>query len=86
MAAQGRALIAPMSISFKEPSGLQRLYRRKPTMVLNIGEVIYPVEADWKKDMATSQEISQKRMEDILDKKEYKKRAFKLEIIISKKR
>ena len=74
LAAQARVPIVPMSISFKEPDGFQRLYRRKPTMVLNIGEVIYPLEADWKKDMEIRQEKSRKQMEAMLPRQGYEKK------------
>ena len=50
LAAQARVPVVPLSIRFTPPTGLGRMFRRKPTMVLVIGEPIVPTMTDPRSD------------------------------------
>ncbi|MCP2324723.1 1-acyl-sn-glycerol-3-phosphate acyltransferase [Hamadaea flava] len=62
LAAQARVPIVPLSIRFTEPTGLDRLFRRKPTMVVVRGEPIAPTETDPHSDEAIRQELARRHM------------------------
>lgn len=64
LAAQARVPIVPLAIRFREPHGIGRLYRRKPTMVLVIGEPIGPMDADPRNDERIRREIARHRLAD----------------------
>ncbi|NLY60449.1 MAG: glycosyltransferase [Clostridiales bacterium] len=66
LAAQARVPIIPITIAFKQPKGIAKLYRRKPTMVVHIGEPVPPVSVDLKTDQRIRSEIIQTQMNDII--------------------
>jgi 1-acyl-sn-glycerol-3-phosphate acyltransferase len=66
LAAQARVPVLPLSIRFTPPAGLGRLFRRKPTMVIVIGEPIAPTEADPRHDRRIRMELARHRMHDLI--------------------
>ncbi len=66
LAAQARVPVVPISISFRQPKGIHKLYRRKPVMVLHIGEPIYPAAVDPLKDLQIRMELVKRQMNDII--------------------
>ncbi|NLN40827.1 MAG: glycosyltransferase [Clostridiales bacterium] len=66
LAAQARVPIVPISITFKLPKGIAKLYRKKPTMVVHIGEPVPPVSIDLRTDLRTRTEIIQTHMNDVI--------------------
>ena len=66
LAAQARVPIVPISITFEQPKGIAKLYRRKPTMVVHIGQPVLPVSADSKTDLRIRTEIIQRQMNDVI--------------------
>ncbi|NUR71309.1 MAG: glycosyltransferase [Hamadaea sp.] len=66
LAAQARVPVVPLSIRFTEPTGLGRLFRRKPTMVMVRGEPIAPMETDPHDDEAIRLDLARRRMTDLI--------------------
>jgi 1,2-diacylglycerol 3-alpha-glucosyltransferase len=64
LAAQARVPVVPLSIRFTAPTGVGRLYRRKPTMVIARGEPIVPATTDPHSDRRIRMEIARSRMND----------------------
>ncbi|MFD0581653.1 hypothetical protein [Dactylosporangium darangshiense] len=54
----------PLSIRFTPPTGLRRLVRRRPTMVIVIGEPIAPTMTDPRSDRRLLMELARRRMHD----------------------
>ncbi len=68
LAAQARVPVVPISISFCPPKGLHKLCRRKPVMVLHIGEPIYPAAADPQEDLEIRMELAKMQMSSQISK------------------
>jgi 1-acyl-sn-glycerol-3-phosphate acyltransferase len=66
LAAQARVPVVPLSIRFRPPTGIGRLFRRKPTMVLVIGEPIVPTMSDPQSDLRIRMELTRRRMHDLM--------------------
>ncbi|MGI5244362.1 glycosyltransferase [Dactylosporangium sp. CA-139066] len=66
LAAQARVPVLPLSIRFTPPTGLGRLFRRKPTMVIVIGEPIVPTMTDPRSDRRIRMELARRRMHDVI--------------------
>ncbi|GAA2336433.1 glycosyltransferase [Dactylosporangium salmoneum] len=66
LAAQARVPVLPLSIRFTPPSGAGRLFRRKPTMVIVIGEPIVPTTTDPRNDRRIRMELARRRMHDVI--------------------
>ncbi len=66
LAAQARVPVVPLSIRFTPPTGVGRLFRRKPTMVLVIGEPIVPTMTDPRSDRRIRMELARRRMHDLI--------------------
>jgi 1-acyl-sn-glycerol-3-phosphate acyltransferase len=68
LAARARVPVVPISISFRSRKGVRKLWRRKPNMVLNIGEPLHPAAADPQEDQAIRMELAQRRMNELIAK------------------
>jgi 1-acyl-sn-glycerol-3-phosphate acyltransferase len=68
LAAQARVPVIPISIAFKPPKGISKLYRRKPVMAVHIGEPIFPAAADPKQDQDIRMELARSRMSGTISK------------------
>jgi len=68
LASQARVPIVPISITFKQPKGIAKLYRRKPTMVVHVGQPVLPTSADSQTDLHTRKEIIRMQMNDVISK------------------
>jgi 1-acyl-sn-glycerol-3-phosphate acyltransferase len=68
LAAQARVPLVPMSISFRQPNGIQRLIRKKPMMALHIGKPIYPIAMDSQKDSRIRMEKAREQMGSFLSR------------------
>jgi 1-acyl-sn-glycerol-3-phosphate acyltransferase len=66
LAAQARVPVVPLSIRFTPPAGLGRLFRRKPTMVIVVGDPIVPTTADPRSDRRIRMELARRRMHDLI--------------------
>lgn len=66
LAAQARVPVVPLSIRFTAPTGLGRLFRRKFTMVVVIGEPIVPTMTDPRSDRNIRMELARRRMHDLI--------------------
>ena len=66
LAAHARVPVVPLSIRFTPPTGVGRLFRRKPTMVLVIGEPIVPMMTDPRSDRLVRMELARRRMHDLI--------------------
>lgn len=66
LAAQARVPVIPISIRFTPPTGVGRLFRRKPTMVVVLGEPIAPTAADPRDDRRIRMELARRRMHDLI--------------------
>lgn len=66
LAAQARVPVVPLSIRFTPPSGVGRIFRRKPTMVIVIGEPIVPTMTDPRSDRHVRMELVWRRMHDLI--------------------
>ncbi|WP_432987414.1 glycosyltransferase [Dactylosporangium sp. CA-233914] len=64
LAAQARVPVVPLSIRFTPPAGVGRMFRRKPTMVIVIGEPIVPTMTDPRSDRRIRMELARRRMHD----------------------
>ncbi|HEX2356242.1 MAG TPA: glycosyltransferase [Micromonosporaceae bacterium] len=66
LAAQARVPVVPLSIRFTPPTGVGRMFRRKPTMVIVIGEPIVPTMTDPRSDRHIRMELARRRMHDLI--------------------
>ena len=66
LAAQARVPVVPLSIRFTPPRGLRRLIRRKPTMVIVVGEPIEPATIDPRSDRNIRMEMARRSMHDLI--------------------
>ncbi len=66
LAAQARVPVVPLSIRFTPPTGVRRMFRRKPTMVLVIGEPIVPTMTDPRSDRRIRMKLAWRRMHDLI--------------------
>jgi 1-acyl-sn-glycerol-3-phosphate acyltransferase len=66
LAAQARVPIVPMSVRFTPPTGVWRLLRRKPRMVIVIGEPVDPTTTDPRGDRRIRMEVTRRRMQDLI--------------------
>ena len=66
LAAQARVPVVPLSIRFTPPTGVGRMFRRKPTMVIVIGEPIVPTTADPRSDRHIRMELARRRLHDLI--------------------
>jgi len=66
LAAQARVPVVPLSIRFTPPTGAGRLFRRKPTMVIVIGEPIDPTTTDPRHDRRARMELARRRMQELI--------------------
>jgi 1-acyl-sn-glycerol-3-phosphate acyltransferase len=66
LAAQARVPVVPLSIRFTPPTGVGRIFRRKPTMVIVIGEPIVPTMTDPRSDRRIRMELARRRMHDLI--------------------
>jgi len=64
LAAQARVPVVPLSIRFTPPTGVGRLFRRKPTMVVVLGEPIAPMTTDPRSDQRIRMDLTRRRMHD----------------------
>ncbi|MDG4825221.1 glycosyltransferase [Asanoa sp. WMMD1127] len=69
LAAQARVPVVPLSIRFTPPTGLGRLFRRKPTMVIVIGDPIDPTTTDPRRDRGARLELARRRMHELITRK-----------------
>ncbi|HLT11746.1 MAG TPA: glycosyl transferase family 1, partial [Micromonosporaceae bacterium] len=68
LAAQARVPVVPVAIRWAEPTGLSRLYRRKPTMVVSVGEPIEPTMTDPGQDRYIRMELAWRKMNDMISR------------------
>ncbi|HEX6682393.1 MAG TPA: glycosyltransferase [Candidatus Limnocylindrales bacterium] len=66
LAARARVPVVPLSIRFTPPTGVGRLFRRKPTMVIVLGEPIVPATTDPLSDQRIRMELARRRMHDLI--------------------
>jgi len=66
LAAQARVPVVPLSIRFTPPTGVGRLFRRKPTMVIVLGDPIVPTMTDPRSDRSIRMELTRRRMHDLI--------------------
>jgi 1-acyl-sn-glycerol-3-phosphate acyltransferase len=66
LAAQARVPVIPLSIRFRPPTGVGRLFRRRPTMVLVLGDPIEPTTTDPRHDRRIRMELARRRMHDLI--------------------
>ncbi|MFF5288897.1 glycosyltransferase [Paractinoplanes globisporus] len=66
LAALARVPVVPLSIRFTPPRGLRRLVRRKPTMVIVLGEPIVPATTDPRSDRTIRMELARRSMHDLI--------------------
>ncbi|MEU7871549.1 glycosyltransferase [Dactylosporangium sp. NPDC049140] len=66
LAARARVPVIPLSIRFTAPSGVGRLFRRKPTMVIVLGAPIVPATTDPRRDRRIRMELARERMHDLI--------------------
>jgi 1,2-diacylglycerol 3-alpha-glucosyltransferase len=66
LAAQARVPVVPLSIRFTPPTGVRRMFRRKPTMVIVLGEPIAPTMTDPRSDRRIRMELARRRMHDLI--------------------
>jgi len=66
LAAQARVPVVPLSIRFTPPTGMGRMFRRKPTMVIVVGEPIVPMVTDPLSDRRIRMELARRRMQDLI--------------------
>ncbi|MGI6537318.1 MAG: glycosyltransferase [Caldicoprobacterales bacterium] len=68
LASQARVPIIPISIAFRQPKGISKLYRKKPTMIVHVGQPVLPIDADPKTDLRIRTEIIHTHMNKVLAK------------------
>jgi 1-acyl-sn-glycerol-3-phosphate acyltransferase len=66
LAAQARVPVVPLSIRFTPPTGIRRMLRRKPTMVIVLGEPIEPTMTDPRGDRRIRMELARRRMHELI--------------------
>jgi 1,2-diacylglycerol 3-alpha-glucosyltransferase len=66
LAAQARVPVVPLSIRFTPPTGVRRMFRCKPTMVIVIGEPITPTMTDPRSDRGIRMELARRRMHELI--------------------
>lgn len=66
LAAQARVPVLPLSIRFTPPAGLGRRFRRRPTMVIVVGEPLVPTTTDPRHDRRIRMELARRRMHDLI--------------------
>jgi len=66
LAAEARVPVVPLSIRFTPPTGVGKLFRRKPTMVIVIGEPIVPTVTDPRSDRHIRMQLVRRRMHDLI--------------------
>jgi 1-acyl-sn-glycerol-3-phosphate acyltransferase len=66
LAAQARVPVVPLSIRFTPPRGFRRLIRRRPTMVIVVGEPIVPATTDPRSDRNIRMELARRSMHDLI--------------------
>jgi glycosyltransferase involved in cell wall biosynthesis/1-acyl-sn-glycerol-3-phosphate acyltransferase len=66
LAAQARVPVLPLAVRFDPPSGLGRLFRRKPTMTIVVGEPIAPAAADPRNDRRIRMDLARQTMRDLI--------------------
>ena len=66
LAAEARVPVVPLSIRFAPPTGVGKLFRRKPTMVIVIGEPIVPTVTDPRRDRHIRLQLVGNRMHDLM--------------------
>jgi len=66
LAAGARTPVLPMAISFREPSGFYKVFKKKPVMLLTIGEPMAPVSPDAKEDELARMENARQLMAEML--------------------
>lgn len=66
LAAQARVPVVPLSIRFTPPTGVRRIFRRKPTMVIVLGEPIGPTMTDPRSDRRIRMELARRRMHELI--------------------
>ncbi|GAA1875111.1 glycosyltransferase [Asanoa iriomotensis] len=62
LAAQARVPVVPLSVRFDPPTG----FRRKPTMVIVVGEPIDPTTTDPRRDRDARMELARRRMHELI--------------------
>lgn len=62
LAARARVPVVPVSIRFTPPSGVRRMLRRRPTMVVAVGEPIHPTTAGPRSDERIRKDLAWRRM------------------------
>jgi 1-acyl-sn-glycerol-3-phosphate acyltransferase len=68
LAVEGNVPVIPMVFRFRKPTGLYRLYKRKPLTTLIVGEPIYPAESGTNHDrMNDLKERTYRQMEKLLN-------------------
>ena len=66
LAARTRVSLIPIAISFRPPKGIGRLFRRKPVMLVNIGEAIAASAVDEKEDAYIRMEAVRAQMNEMI--------------------
>lgn len=66
LAARAQVPVVPLSIRFTQPTGVGRLFRRKPTMVVVVGDPIAPTTTDPRRDQRIRMELTRRRMHDLI--------------------
>ncbi|MCW6004403.1 glycosyltransferase [Micromonospora sp. CPCC 205371] len=66
LAAQARVPVVPLSIRFTPPTGMGRVFRCKPTMVIVLSEPIAPTTTDPRSDRRIRMELTRRRMHDLI--------------------
>jgi 1,2-diacylglycerol 3-alpha-glucosyltransferase len=66
LAAQARVPVVPLSIRFTPPTGVRRMFRRKPTMVIVLGNPIAPTMTDPRSDRRMRMELTRRRMHELI--------------------
>ena len=66
LAAKAHVPILPMVITFRPPKGLHKLFRKKPVMLLTIGEPMPPCSTDEKEDERIRMDIARRNMSNML--------------------
>lgn len=51
LAARARVPLVPMAISYHKPTGLRKVFRNKPDLILHIGKPIYPISSNEQEDI-----------------------------------
>ena len=68
LAAMAYAPVLPLTISFREPHGIYKFFKKHPVLCLTIGELIEPVSSDVKEDERGRMKGAFQQMTEALDK------------------